>query len=176
MCYVENVYPKDSIVIADAKDGRRPILLESYSTIVNDMLCVSGSKPVNDIYLTNAQLVGNTIQLVMNTGTSWTLDLATAFEDDDTKVVSGFVNSNCEIVLNMSDGSNVNIPLGDCSGSEIIDSDDQKIDLFTISGNQLCISLEDDGEPVKCVDISTLNPDDQYVDVFNFDGQNLCIS
>lgn len=177
MCYVENIFENGGLVQAKGKDGRRLRMLDPYIDIVQDMLCIQADTVGTDRYLVNAELTGTILQLVMNTGTSWSVDLTAAFTDNDVKLESGFVNGDCEMILNMSDGSTVTVPLGNCAGNpDDIGTDDQKIDLFQVSGNQLCISLEDDGEPVKCVDISSLNPDDQFVDILNFDGQQLCIS
>ena len=39
--------------------------------------------------------------------------------------------------------------------------DDQKIDVFTLVGNTLSLSLEDDGEATKTLDLSTAGTDDQ---------------
>lgn len=43
--------------------------------------------------------------------------------------------------------------------------DDQKVDVFTLVGNTLSLSLEDDGEATKTVDLSTAGSDDQNLSV-----------
>lgn len=76
----------------------------------------------------------------------------------------------------------VDIGAGLASGT-----DDQKIDVFSISGDNVELSLESDGEATKTVDISTTtavaantakvtNTDDQKIDALSVSGNNIEIS
>lgn len=57
-------------------------------------------------------------------------------------------------------------------------TDNQTIDTFDLSGNNLRLSLEDDGEAAQTVDLSGYldNTDDQTIDVFQLNGNNLELS
>jgi hypothetical protein len=57
-------------------------------------------------------------------------------------------------------------------------TDDQTIDTFAIVSNVLRLSLEDDGEPFKSVDLSPYldNTDDQKIDTVSFSRDSLSLS
>ena len=57
-------------------------------------------------------------------------------------------------------------------------TDDQTIDVFSLSGDNLQLSLEDDGQSTQTVDLSSFkdNTDDQTIDVFSLSGDNLQLS
>ena len=59
-----------------------------------------------------------------------------------------------------------------------VDTDDQTVDTFQLNGNNLELSLEDDGVPVNTVDLSGYldNTDDQIADTFQLNGNNLELS
>ncbi|MCW5520368.1 T9SS type A sorting domain-containing protein [Aureitalea sp. L0-47] len=59
-----------------------------------------------------------------------------------------------------------------------VDTDDQTVDTFQLNGNDLELSLEDDGVPVNTVDLSGYldNTDDQLVDTFQLNGNSLELS
>lgn len=58
------------------------------------------------------------------------------------------------------------------------DTDDQTADVFQLNGNNLELSLEDDGQATLQVDLSSFldNTDDQVADVFQLSGNNLELS
>ena len=56
-------------------------------------------------------------------------------------------------------------------------TDDQTIDVFSLSGNTLSLSLENDGVATETVNLSSIaGTDDQTIDVFNISGTILSIS
>ncbi|MEZ4874819.1 MAG: tail fiber domain-containing protein [Flavobacteriaceae bacterium] len=61
-----------------------------------------------------------------------------------------------------------------------VDTDDQTIDVFSLTGTTLNLSLQDDGQPTQTVDLSSLQDgtgtDDQTIDVFGLAGTLLGIS
>ena len=54
--------------------------------------------------------------------------------------------------------------------------DRQTIDQFQLTGTTLSLSVENDDEAPKAVDLSSINSDDQTIDVLNLNGTNLEIS
>ncbi|MBW1789824.1 MAG: hypothetical protein JRK53_24945 [Deltaproteobacteria bacterium] len=76
---------------------------------------------------------------------------------------NGDVTINNSYTLPGADGTNGQVMTTDGGGTASwqdasVDTDDQKIDKFNLSGNTLELSLEDDGEADKTVDLSTVNP------------------
>ena len=59
-----------------------------------------------------------------------------------------------------------------------VDTDNQVIDVFSLSDNDLQLSLEADGQSTKTVDLSGFldNTDDQTIDQFDLSGDNLRLS
>ncbi len=55
-------------------------------------------------------------------------------------------------------------------------TDNQTIDAFSLSGNTLSLSLEDDGQATQTVDLSSVNTDDQTIDAFSLSGNTLSLS
>ncbi|MCB0441071.1 MAG: T9SS type A sorting domain-containing protein [Flavobacteriaceae bacterium] len=60
----------------------------------------------------------------------------------------------------------------------LVDTDNQTIDVFQLNGNNLELSLEDDGVATQTVDLSSYldNTDNQVADVFQLNGNNLELS
>ncbi|UTW61827.1 hypothetical protein KFE98_17710 [bacterium SCSIO 12741] len=55
-------------------------------------------------------------------------------------------------------------------------NDQQKVDQFQLTGSNLTVSLENDNEAPKSVDLSSLNTDNQKIDAFALSGSNLQLS
>jgi hypothetical protein len=76
---------------------------------------------------------------------------------------SGAVTVNEAYTFPLSDGSNGQVLSTDGSGQlsftslSLTDTDDQTIDVFSLTGTTLNLSLEDDGVPTQTVDLSSLN-------------------
>ncbi|MEO1513741.1 MAG: tail fiber domain-containing protein [Bacteroidota bacterium] len=64
------------------------------------------------------------------------------------------------------------------SNWEEIDTDDQTIDVFSLSGDVLQLSLENDGQSTQTLDLSSFkdNTDNQMIDVLSLSGNNLQLS
>jgi len=169
-------YGSDQALGVAISDGRRINFVDPYSDLINDLLCIN--KPPSDpsdVFAVDLDLFGTDLLLTMNNGTIHSVDLTDEFEDN--YVTGGSINNDCELVLIFSDGPNLTIPFGDCAGADgEPDTDDQQIEIFQITGSQLCLSIEDDGQPTQCVDLSQTLPDPQFIDFFNFSGDELCIS
>ena len=87
--------------------------------------------------------------------------------------------------LNLTGGSGITVT-GDATTDTITiastvtdtDTDDQTIDVFSLASDILSLSLEDDGEATKTIDLSAYldNTDDQTIDTFSIATNTLSLS
>ncbi len=88
------------------------------------------------------------------------------------------------LTLPTTDGSSGQVLTTSGSGilswSDNIDTDDQTVDIFSLSGTTLQLSLEDDGQATQTVDLSSIQDgtgtDDQTIDAFSLSGTSLQLS
>ncbi len=107
--------------------------------------------------------------------------------DNDLLQINGTLNVNGAFAFPTTDGTANQILVTDGSGALTwtdqvadTDTDDQTIDVLSLSGNTLQISLADDGEATKTLDLSAIDTDtdtdDQTIDVLSLSGNTLQIS
>lgn len=103
--------------------------------------------------------------------------------DNDLLRVNGTLNINDEFSFPTADGTSGQVLATNGSGTlswTTLSSptDNQTVDVFSLSGSTLSISLEDDGASDYKVDLSSIDTDtdNQTVDIFSLSGSTLSIS
>jgi len=166
-------------------------------SLAGNTLSLTGDGTTVDLsaYLDNTDaqaldLTGNTLTI---SGGAGSIDLSPYLDNTDTQLteeqvedfVGGMLSGNTESLISVvyDDASNhidftVESNLSNYTndaGFLTSETDDQTIDVFTLAGNTLSISLEDDGETSKTVDLSGYldNTDSQAL---NLTGNTLTIS
>ncbi|MEM6316302.1 MAG: tail fiber domain-containing protein [Bacteroidota bacterium] len=156
--------------------------------------------PTNEIELPTGGTDGQVLKTDGNGNYTWvdqTVDTDTNTQLSETEV-DDFVSNNGYITsaddADADPTNEIELPTGGTDGQVLktdgngnytwtdqtvdTDTDNQTIDNFSLSGNSLRLSLEDDGEDLQTVDLSSFkdNTDDQKIDVFSLSGNNLQIS
>jgi len=140
------------------------VLTTGFTDEIND----ADADPTNE--LQNLSLNGTTLEISngTNANLSSLQDGYEANTDEQTLSLLGYD-------LSITGGNTVTLPL---DGG----TDDQTIDILSLTGTILNLSLEDDGEATKTVDLSSLkdgyeaNTDNQKADLFSLTGTTLNLS
>ena len=174
LCNVLKVYKEpngDAEVITYT--GERLDAVDPYDTLVNVLMCAVGGGPGGDIYLAGMNIVGTDLILTLNNSTQLIEDISSLLDDTNLpRIVSGNVAGSI-LTLTRDDLSTIDITLPPGGGGG---DDDQFVDLFSISGDTLCISLENDAQDPVCIVLDSIDTDEQGLDSLYFDGTNICIS
>ncbi len=132
----------------------------------NNLFRINGRLNINNAF--SFPIVDGTSDQVLTTNGTGTLSW-TSLTDNDNQTLGLNMNT-----LNLTNGGSVDL------SSYLDNTDDQKIDVLNLNGTNLEISLTDDGETTKTLDLSGIDTDtdtdDQKIDVLNLNGTNLEIS
>lgn len=167
---------------------------ENGDTTIIDLSAIIDSALVNlvdsdDQNIQGSGLTGTTLTIGIENGTSENVDLQPIIDSaianaTDDQNIQGSGLSGTLLTIGIENGNNETIDLQPIIDSAIANAgggtDDQTIDFFALSGTTLQLSLEDDGQAVQTVNLSSLQDgtgtDDQQIDVFSFSGTTLSLS
>ncbi len=139
----------------------------------NTITIPSGGSGTDDQVVDVFSLSGTTLNLSLESDgqATQTVNLSSLQDGTGTDNQSLSISGND---ITITGGNTITIPSGG-SGT-----DDQVVDVFSLSGTTLNLSLESDGEATQTVNLSSLQDgtgtDTQGADIFSFDGSNLSLS
>jgi len=135
-----------------------------------------GSTGTDDQTVDTFALNGNNLELSLeDDGVAVnTVDVSALLDNTDNQNISGSTFVGTDLTIGISGGTSQTLDLSTLDDSG---TDDQIVDAFALNGNNLELSLEDDGVAVNTVDVSALfdNTDNQNISGSSFVGTDLTI-
>jgi hypothetical protein len=171
--YTQYLGVLNRIKFSDAKVYFQSGLSLSWNSTTNELTIGGGNTvDISSLNTDDQQLTRDGLILSLENGGS--VDLSPLFSGIDDQTLS-FNSATGELTI--QDGNTVDLSALGSNGSG---TDDQIIDVFSLAGTTLSLSLENDGQATQTVDLSSLQDgtgtDDQTIDVFNLIGTTLSLS